>query len=55
MYEWAKKTEYLHHTLRFTSFGSELYSYLQQHPNQQVQVLLEGTVEQAVDEKLYIL
>ena len=53
MYEWAKKTEYLHHTPRFTSFGSELYSYLQQHPNQQVHVLLEGTVEQADDQKLY--
>ena len=49
----AKKTEYLHHTPRFTSFGSELYSYLQQHPNQQAHVLLEGTVKQANDQKLY--
>ena len=53
MYEWAEKTEYLHHTPWFTSFDSELYSYLQQHPNQQVHVLLESTVEQADDQKLY--
>ena len=49
----VKKTEYLHHTPRFTSFGSELYSYLKQHPNQQAHILLEGTVEQAGDQNLY--
>lgn len=49
----AKKTEYLHHTPRFTSFGGELYSYLKQHPNQEALILLEGTVEQADEQKLY--
>ena len=48
-----KKTEYLHHVPRFTSFGSELYSFLQQHPNQQAHILVEGTVEPADDQKLY--
>ena len=48
----AKKTDYLHHTPRFTSFGSELYSYLKKQPIQQAHVLLEGTVEQEGDQKL---